>query len=176
LPLNLSGHARADALSVIDRQFNAKALIVADISTDETYGEVLFERYGRRLIGLHITRSGDGISGEFRQVKGGAFLVYTIGRTYLFDLLYREMNNNKVRILEGPEGRRAYEQLMALEIEVRPSGLIYGCPSGRHDDLAISIAMLVWAAQHPHLSRWCWSLEPRPAQVFRPAPPAAGWT
>jgi len=50
--------------------------------------------------------------------------------------------------------RRAYEQLMALEIEYRQNGMIYGCPSGQHDDLGISCAMLAWAARHPHLSEW----------------------
>jgi Terminase large subunit, T4likevirus-type, N-terminal len=176
LPLGLSGHARAEALSAVDRWVNSQALIVADISTDETYGEVLFERFGGRLIGLHITRNGDGMEAAFRQVKGGGFFVYTIGRTYLFDFLYREMNNNKVRFIDGPESRHAYEQLMALEVEIRQSGLIYSCPSGRHDDLAISMAMLVWAAQHPHLDRWCWPLQPQPRTPIRPAPPAEGWT
>ena len=176
LELGLSGHARADALSVVDRQFNSQALIVADLSTDETYGEVLFERYGPRLIGLHITRSGDGVAPERRQVKAGCFLVYKIGRTHLLDLLYREMQNNKVRMLDGPASRRAYEQLVALEVEIRQSGMIYNCLSGRHDDLAISCAMLVWAARHPHVPSWCRVLEPRRPSIIRPAPSAAAWT
>jgi len=66
---------------------------------------------------------------------------------------------------------------MALEIEFRQSGMIYGCPSGQHDDLAISCAMLTWAAQHPHLEYWTRALEgPRPPRNRRPAPSAAGWT
>ena len=40
---------------------------------------------------------------------------------------------------------------MNLEMEIGQTGTIYRCPSGHHDDLAISCAMLVWAAQHPHL-------------------------
>jgi len=94
----------------------------------------------------------------------------------LFDLLYREMQNNKVRILDGPDSQRAFEQLTTLEVEVRQSGMIYNCPSGRHDDLAISCAMVVWAAQHPHLPFWCRSLEPRRRLIKRAAPSAAGWT
>lgn len=55
---------------------------------------------------------------------------------------------------------------MTLEIELRESGLVYRCPPGQHDDLAISSALLVWAARHPHLYRWCWALEgPRPPRV-----------
>jgi hypothetical protein len=95
---------------------------------------------------------------------------------YLFDLLHREMEDNKVRILHGAASVRVYEQLRALEIDFRPSGMIYECPSGRHDDLAISCAILAWAAQHPHLESWTRALEgPRPRNK-RPAPSAAGWT
>ena len=51
---------------------------------------------------------------------------------------------------------RAYEQLMRAGNGVSSrAGTIYNCPSGQHDDLAISCAMLVWAAQHPHLAYWC---------------------
>ena len=162
LPQGLYGSARADALAMIDRRYDYKTIIVADLSNDATYAEPLFERFGPRLIGLQITRDGDGMNSEWRQVKNGAILFYTIGRTYLLDLLLREMQDDKVRILPGPESMRAYEQLMALEIEFRQSGMIYGCPSGRHDDLAISCAMLVWAAQHPHLPKWTRVLEPTP--------------
>jgi hypothetical protein len=110
-------------------------------------------------------------------VKNGAILFYTIGRTYLFDLLLREMQSGKVRILHRAASIRAYEQLMALEIEFRQSGMIYGCPPGRHDDLAISCAMLAWAAQHPHLEYWTRVLEePRSPRNRQPAPSAAGWT
>jgi hypothetical protein len=36
---------------------------------------------------------------------------------------------------------------------MRETGPVYRCPSG-HDDLAISCAMLAWAARHPHLDHW----------------------
>ena len=50
--------------------------------------------------------------------------------------------------------KRAYEQLIGLETEIRESGIIYSCPPGQHDDLGMSCAMLAWAARHPHLSAW----------------------
>ena len=79
--------------------------------------------------------------------------------------------------LHGPNALRAYEQLMTLEIELRESGLVYRCPPGQHDDLAISSALLVWAARHPHLYRWCWALEgPRPPRNKQRPPNALGWT
>ena len=63
-----------------------------------TYAEPLFERFGRRVIGLQISRHGDGMTPEWWPVKNGGVWVYTIGRTYLFDLLHRELHNDEVRI------------------------------------------------------------------------------
>jgi hypothetical protein len=80
LPLGLYGSARASALAQVDRSYDSNALIIADLSNDATYGEVLYETFGRRVIGLHISRNGDGEQSERRPVKGGAMLVYTVGR------------------------------------------------------------------------------------------------
>jgi hypothetical protein len=177
LPQGLYGSTRAEALAGIDRLYDYKTLIFADLSFDPTYAEVLVERFGReRVIGLKITNSGDGMTAERMQVKNSAIMLYTIGRSYLFDLLHRDLHNSKVRILDGETSRRAYDQLMALEMEYRHSGPVYKCASGHHDDLAISCAILVWAAQHPHLKTWCRPLEPRIPRKVRPAPSARGWT
>jgi hypothetical protein len=81
-------------------------------------------------------------------------LIYTIGRSYLIELYHTELQAHQVRIVDGPMSRRAYDQLMRLETEMRESGIVYSCPPGQHDDLGISCAMLAWAARHPHLSAW----------------------
>jgi hypothetical protein len=155
LPQGLYGSARASALAEIDRRYNSNALIVADLSYDPTYAEVLLETFGPRVIGLQISRNGDGMNNvERRPVKHGAMLVYTIGRSYLLELYQRELQADQVRIVDGPMARRAHEQLVALETELRESGTVYKCASGQHDDLGISCAMLAWAAQHPHLDHW----------------------
>ena len=164
----LYGSARASELAAVDRRLGGHNLIVADLSNDATYAEVLFERFGERLIGLQITRSGDGMNRELWQVKNRCIAVYTIGRTYLLDLLHRTMSDNQLRILHGPVAMQAYEQLMMLELDIRETGLVYRCPPGQHDDLAISLAMMVWAASHPHLHVWMRALEPR--RPPRPAP------
>src|SRR6478736_3648261 len=69
LPQGLYGSARASALASIDRRYNSNALIIADLSNDATYGEVLFENFGARVIGVQISRYGDGMSFERRPVK-----------------------------------------------------------------------------------------------------------
>ena len=167
----LYGSARANELAAIDRKFGGRNLIIADLSNDATYAEVLYERIGNRLIGLQITRSGDGMDQSCWRVKNGSIPVYTIGRTHLLDFLHMTMSDDKLRILHGPVAMQAYQQLMTLEIDLRESGIVYQCPSGQHDDLAISLAMLVWAAAHPHLSYWARALEPRRA----PKPAPYGW-
>jgi hypothetical protein len=176
LPQGLIGSARAEALASIDSLYGGKSLIFADLTFDPTYAEILLERFGQRVIGLRITSSGDGMKVEPLPVKNGAIRVYSVARTYLFDLLLRELHGDKVRILDGAASRRAYEQLTLLEMEYRQTGTIYKCPSGRHDDLAISTAIAVWALQHPHLPYWMRALEPRPARARRAAPNALGWT
>ncbi len=154
LPPGLYGSPRASALAAIDRRYYSNALIVADLSNDATYAEVLRETFGPRVIGLQISRNGDGMNAERRPVKNGAMLVYTIGRTYLIELFHSELQSDQIRFVDGPTSRRAYEQLMGLETEMRDSGMVYTCPPGQHDDLGISCAMLAWAARHPHLEYW----------------------
>jgi hypothetical protein len=177
LPLGLLGHARADVLAEIDGCFGGRNLIVADVSNDATYAEVLFERFGQRFIGLHITRSGSGREFDVWQVKKGEVLVYTIGRTQLLDILQNALLGNQVRIADSPETRLAYDQLNKLAIEYRETGRFYTCSSGEHDDLGISCAMLVQAALHPHVMEWRRQfLEPRAVVKRQPAPSPLGWT
>jgi hypothetical protein len=154
LPQGLFGSARASALAVIDRRHQSNGLIVADLSTDASYAEVLHATFGRRVIGLQISRSGDGMNAELRAVNNSAMPVYTIGRTFLFELLHSELQSDLVRSADGPDSRRAFAQLEALETELRDSGIVYKCLPGQHDDLAISWAMLAWAARHRHLDSW----------------------
>jgi hypothetical protein len=167
----LYGSARASELAMIDRHYDSEGLIIADLSNDPTYAEPLHETFGQRVVGLHISRYGDGMNFERRQVKNSAMLVYTVGRSYLLELFHSLLQSGQVKIADRPTTRRAYEQLMALETEVRDSGIVYTCPSGHHDDLGISCAMLAWAARHPHLQNWVRTVEsarrprtPRPPQ------------
>ena len=100
LPKGLYGSARASALAAVDRRYNHNALIVADLSNDVTYGETLFDTFGsQRVIGLQISRFGDGMTFERRPVRGGVILVYTIGRTQLLELFHTEMQNDQVDLL-----------------------------------------------------------------------------
>ncbi len=154
LPVGLYGSELANALAAIDRSYNRDCLIAADLSNDATYGETLHDTFGSRVIGIQIGRSGDGTTCEQRRVRHGVIPVYNVGRTFLLELLRDEMRGGRVRFADSAESKRAYEQLTALEPEQRESGTVYKCPSGQHDDLGISLAMLAWAAQHLHFDAW----------------------
>ena len=70
LPQGLYGSARASALAIVDRRYHSDAIIVADLSNDATYAEVLFDTFGpSRVIGMQISRHGDGMTAERRPVK-----------------------------------------------------------------------------------------------------------
>ena len=171
LPQVLYGSPRASALATIDRRYNCNALIVADLSNDATYAEVLLETFGPRVIGIHIGPHGDGMKFERRPVKNASMLIYTIGRSYLLELFHAELQADQVRFVDGPMSQRAYEQLNGLETEIRENGIVYSCPPGQHDDLGISCAMLAWAARHPYLEAWVrtasYERKPRkPSQTF----------
>jgi hypothetical protein len=179
LPQGLYGSARASALAIVDRRYDSNAIIVADLSNDATYAEVLFDTFGpARVIGIQISRHGDGINAERRPVKHGSILIYTVGRSYLLELYHSELQSGQIRIVDGPMARRAYEQLMALETEIRDSGIVYTCPPGHHDDLGISCAMLAWAARHPHLPYWTNTAMSarRPRRYLSPKISPLGWT
>ena len=60
LPQGLSGNTRADALTMIDSRYPA-SLIIADLSYDPSYADILVERFGERVVGLQITSTGDTI-------------------------------------------------------------------------------------------------------------------
>jgi hypothetical protein len=171
LQQGLYGSARASELATIDRHYESEGLIIADLSNDPTYAEPMHERFGPRVIGLQISRHGDGMNFERWPVKNSAMLVYTVGRSHLLELFHSLLQSDQIRIADRPSTRRAYEQLMALETEMRESGTIYRCPPGQYDDLGISCAMLAWTARHPHLPGWARTVEiarrpPTPRQNF----------
>ena len=155
----------------MDRRYYSNALIVADLSNDASYAEDLSNTFSCRVVGLHITRHGNGMDFERRQVPGGVILVYSIGRTTLIENYLAEMERGDMRIVNNEMSRRAYQQLAELEVVDKDTGRFYNCLSGRHDDLGISCAMLAWAARHPHLSEWVQIFEQsrivrRPRQTF----------
>jgi hypothetical protein len=159
LPQGLFGAARANALAAVDARSHRNGLIVVDLSNDASYADVLVQTFGQRVIGLQIGRYGDGTEGETRFTPHGRLPVYNVGRTFLIESLHSEFQADRVRFGNSHEVRRAFQQLADLKLEYRESGAVYQCAPGRHDDLGISLAMLSWAARHPHLGSWTRNME-----------------
>ena len=174
LPQGLYGSARASVLAQVDARYDRNALIVADLSNDTSYAEQLMETFGPRVIGLHIGRHGDGMQGERRPVGRGSILVYHVGRSHLLEALHSDLQACRICFADGPEARRAYEQLEGLQPEMREGGMVYKCPPGQHDDLGISCAMLNWAAHHPRLDVWMGDMLAA-RRLRRRAPPKISW-
>jgi hypothetical protein len=139
----------------------------------------LFETFGPRVIGLHFGRHGDGMRGERRPVGRGSILVYHVGRSHLPEALLSDLQAGRVCFVDGPEARRAWEQLESLAPEMREGGTVYQCLPGKHDDLGISCAMLNWAAHHPHLQTWYGNMlaaRRLPRRRAQPKISPAGWS
>jgi hypothetical protein len=162
LPQGYFGHQLAATLMAVDARYQHNAVIVPDLSTDASYAEVLGEAFGKRVQGIQIGAAGDGTTIETRILKNGYVRVYRVGRTFLLDYLLQKFRAGQIRLTDGPMARRAYEQLNALEFERTEDRVRYICPPGQHDDLAMSLAMLAWAADHPHFMRlWVRPIEDR---------------
>jgi hypothetical protein len=139
LPIGIYGSQLANELAGLDHQLNHNCLIVADLSNDWAYGEILSDTFGRRVIGVQIGRSGDGMTWKHLRAKNGAMPVYNVGRSFLLELLLAELRNHHIRLQDSPESRRTCAQLNALEPEQRETGIIYKCPQG---SMTISLCRL----------------------------------
>src|SRR3977135_920423 len=99
LPQGQFGSRRASALAAVDRRHNHNALIVADLSNDPTYAEVLLETFGARVTGLQITRNGDGMTPERRPVGAASMLIYTVGRSHLLEIFHSALQSPLLRMV-----------------------------------------------------------------------------
>jgi hypothetical protein len=172
LPIGLYGSPRANALAEVDRRYDHNALIVVDLSNDASYLETLFDTFGPRVIGLQIGPRGDGMSFQWRPVRNSGIRVHR--RAQLFDrALSRPVGGQSGPLCQGPGGQRAYAQLEALQVELRPNSKIYSCLPGQHDDLGMSCCMVAFAAQHPHLPAWRNAV--LADRMPRPAAPGFNW-
>jgi hypothetical protein len=163
LPMGLRGTVRANALAEVDKLYWSNNLIITDFSNDHSYAEQMSEMFGARVIGVSIGPAGDGNGFSRMPVPHGAMLKYSIGRTLVFDKLLSVMEVGGLKLAPGdPAAKKAFAQLADLEVQVTGNGnRVYACQPSKHDDLAISLALLVWAAKHPHSSEWVKLARPR---------------
>ena len=135
--------------------------------------------FGARVIGVSIGPAGDGNGFTRLPVPHGAMLKYSIGRTFLFDKLLSVMEVGGLKLASGdPAAKKAFAQLADLEVQVTGNGnRIYACQASKHDDLAISIALLTWASRHSHVKEWMRIAGPRHQRERQPSKfGSAAWT
>lgn len=102
-----------------------RALIFADLSNCTSYGEQLLETFRPRVIGVHIARHGNGMKVERRPAGRGSLTVYHVGRSNLLEAPHSALRAGRIVFADGPEARRAYAQLEALEPGMRERGTPY---------------------------------------------------
>ena len=90
------GSERAGALAQIDAHYDRNALIIADLSYDTSYAEQLVETFGPRVIGVHISRHGDGMAFERRRVGRGNIIIYQVGRSPLLEAFHSGLHSGRV--------------------------------------------------------------------------------
>jgi hypothetical protein len=99
----------------VGARYDRNALIFADLSNDTKYAEQLLETFGPRVIGVHISRHGNGMQVERRPVGRGSIPIYHVGRSHLLEALHSDLQVGRVCFADGAEAQRAYAQLEALE-------------------------------------------------------------
>ena len=170
LPQGLYGSARASALAQIDARYDRNALICRRSEQRHQLcravdGDLWAAGDWRAYRSPRRRYAGRATAGRSRQCT-----VYHVGRSHLLEALHSDLQVGRVCFADGPEARRAYAQLEALEPEMREGGIVYKCLPGQHDDLGISCAMLNWAAHHPHLQRWMGNMVAARRPRRRPQP------
>ena len=154
--VGLYGSELANALAAIDQAYDRNCLIVADLSNDPTYGETLVRhvRSARRWRADRSLRRRHDVRAAARQ-KMALYPSITLAGPSCSNSCSPRCATTGSALPTAPESVRALmSNSWQLEPEQRPSGMVFKCPSGQHDDLAMSLAMLAWAAQHLHLECW----------------------
>lgn len=173
LPQNCSGSELAAALAVIDRKYNYDATIFADLSNNQAYAEPLFDMFGSRVYGVQIGPHGDGTKFHRQRVRNSAITIYHLGRTILFERLLSDLRSHQIRFSKSAMAQRLYEQLHALHVERKDDSTFYKCQPGKHDDLAISLAILNFMIRHSHWQHWTHQIDRQ--HKPRVKPKSHGW-
>ena len=152
LPLRLTSAETLERLAEADREMGHRATVVVDASSNSAHAEAVAAVFGRRCVGVRITAAHDHAlrpqpvpfaTGGKRAVLP----VWHLGRTPLFDQLGAAMERAEVKVAKAGDWRELAQELEGLERVITDAGNVrFATASGRHDDLAVSLALLVWAA------------------------------
>ena len=126
---------------------------MVDASGNSAHAEAVAAAFGRRCIGVRITAAHDHAMRPqpvpfTAGGKRAVLPVWHLGRTPLFDQLGAAMERGEVKVAKAGDWRELAQELEGLERVVTDAGNVRFATgaAGRHDDLAVSLALLVWAA------------------------------
>jgi hypothetical protein len=134
-----------------DRELGYRATVIVDASGNSAHAEAVAAAFGRRCIGVRITAAHDHALRPqpvpFTAMGKRAVLpIWHLGRTPLFDQLNAAMERAEVKVAKTGEWRELAQELEGLERVVTDAGNVrFMTTSGKHDDLAVSLALLTWA-------------------------------
>ena len=77
---------------------------------------MLFDTFGTRVIGLQITRDGDGMNAGGGRSRKAVCRFTPSDEPICSNYFHGELQSDQVRFADGPAMRRAYEQLANLEV------------------------------------------------------------
>ena len=152
LPLRMTSAETLERLAEADRELAHRATVVVDASGNSAHAEALAAAFGRRCIGARITAAHDH-SMRPQPVpftaggKRAVLPVWHLGRTPLFDQLGAAMERGEVKVAKAGDWRELAQEMEGLERVTTDAGNVrFTTTAGKHDDLAVSLALLVWAA------------------------------
>ncbi len=152
LPLRMTSAETLAKLVEADRDLGYRATIIVDASGNSAHAEAVAAAFGRRCTGVRMTAAHDHALRPqpvpFTAMGKRAVLpVWHLGRTPLFDQLNAAMERSEVKVATLGDWRELAQELEGLERVVTDAGNVrYVTTSGKHDDLAVSLALLTWAA------------------------------
>ncbi len=150
--LRMTSMETLERLAEADRELGHRATVIVDASGNSAHAEAAAAAFGRRCIGVRITAAHDHAlcpqpvpftAGGKRAVLP----VWHLGRTPLFDQLGAAMERAEVKVAKAGDWRELAQEMEGLERVTTDAGNVrFVTASGKHDDLAMSLALLVWAA------------------------------
>ncbi len=180
LPLRMTSSETLEKLAEADRELGHRATVVVDASGNSAHAEAAAAAaaFGRRCIGVRITAAHDHAlrPQPLPFTAGGkraVLPVWHLGRTPLFDQLGAAMERAEVKVAKAGDWRELAQEMEGLERVTTDAGNVrLVTTAGKHDDLAMSLALLVWAATRLRQSA---ITAPRATMPRHRPPPPGSW-
>jgi hypothetical protein len=155
LPLGTPMNEVADLAADLARQHSAR--IIVDLSNNSAFAALLAGRLGPNPANYMVAAVITGADTHATMPTpmpvslGGvraAVPRWSLSKAELIETVSAEMENGSLRIGRVGDWEKLRDELAAMEREVRRSGSVaYSAPNGKHDDLALALALCVFGCR-----------------------------